>query len=376
MKQERELPAKSRGRKGASGAALLMAAAAGGLLLTGCGSASADKPYAGQTLYIYNWGEYTGDNLIPDFEDMTGAKVVIDSFDSNEQMYIKVANGDSYDLLVPSDYMIERLIKEDRLQKLDHSKLTCMDLLDDGAKDLAYDPGNEYSVPYFWGTVGIVYDKNKVSEEELAEKGFNIFLDEKYKGDIYLYDSERDSFMMALKALGYSMNTKDEAELQEAYEWLLQCVETMEPEIVLDEIIDNMAQGRKALGLVYSGDATYVMAENEDMGYFMPETGTNLWTDAMVIPKNAEHVDLAYEFINYTSGYDGALDNALGIGYTPPNIEVMEELSAEGGEYEGINAFIPRSDNPNDEVFTYDEETRKVIADLWSKVKLAAANAE
>ena len=217
-------------------------------------------PYAGQTLHIYNWGEYTGENIIQDFEEKTGATVIVENFDSNEQMYIKVANGESYDLLVPSDYMIQRLIEEDLLQKLDHSKLDCFDKLSEAVVGLPYDPDNEYSVPYFWGTVGIVYDTTKVDEQDLNNEGFNIFLNEKYRGDIYLYDSERDSFMMALKSLGYSLNTENEAELQEAYEWLVQCVQTMKPEIVTDEIIDNMAQGRKALGLIYSGDATYVMS--------------------------------------------------------------------------------------------------------------------
>ena len=334
-----------------------------------------DRPFEGQTLHIYNWGEYTGENIIGDFEEETGATVVMDNFDSNEQMYIKVANQEPYDLLVPSDYMIQRLIEEDLLQKLDKSKLDCMDELTDAVKGLPYDPDNDYSVPYFWGTVGIVYDKTKVDIEDLEREGFNIFLDEKYKGDVYLYDSERDSFMMALKALGYSMNTENEQELQEAYEWLVQCVETMDTEIVTDEIIDNMAQGRKALGLIYSGDATYVMAENENMGYYMPETGTNLWSDAMVIPKNAENPDLAHAFINYATSYDGAYDNSSYVGYTSANEEVMEDLSGEGGDYEGINAYIPRSDNPNDEVFVYNENTKKIISELWSKVKIAASNA-
>ena len=210
---------------------------------------------------------------------------------------------------------------------------------------------------------------------DLEKEGFGIFLDEKYKGQIYLYDSERDSFMMALKALGYSMNTSDPGELQEAYDWLVQCVETMEPEIVTDEIIDNMAQGRKALGLIYSGDASYVMSENEDMGYFMPETGTNLWSDAMVIPANAKNPDLAHEFINYVCSYEGAYDNSSYVGYTSANREVLNELSGPGGDYEGINAYIPRTDNDMDEVFVFDEETRKVLSNLWSKVKIAASNA-
>ena len=334
-----------------------------------------DRPFEGQTLHIYNWGEYTGENIIGDFEEETGATVVMENFDSNEQMYIKVANGEAYDILVPSDYMIQRLIEEDYLQKLDKSKLDCFDKLSDAVLGLPYDPNNDYSVPYFWGTVGIVYDKTKVDIEDLEREGYNIFLDQKYKGDVYLYDSERDSFMMALKALGYSMNTENEAELNEAYEWLVQCVETMDTEIVTDEIIDNMAQGRKALGLIYSGDASYVMAENEDMGYFMPETGTNLWSDAMVIPKNAKNPDLAHAFINYASDYDGAYDNSSYVGYTSANQEVMDDLSGKGGDYEGINAYIPRTGNENDEVFEYNADTKKIISDLWSRVKIAASNA-
>lgn len=332
-------------------------------------------PYAGQTLHVYNWGEYTGENILREFEEKTGAKVVMENFDSNEQMYIKVANGESYDILVPSDYMIQRLIQEGYLQKLDHSKLDCLDKLCDDVVGLPYDPGNEYSIPYFWGSVGIVYDKTKVDLEDLEREGFDIFKDQKYKGQIYLYDSERDSFMMALKALGYSMNTENEDELQAAYEWLVECVQTMEPEIVTDEIIDNMAQGRKALGLIYSGDATYVMSENEDMGYYLPESGTNLWSDAMVIPANAKNPDLAHEFINFASDYEGAYDNSSFVGYSSANQEVMDTLSGEGGEYEGIEAYVPRSGNPNDEVFEYNENTRKLIANLWSKVKIAASNA-
>ena len=340
------------------------------------GGEEKERPFEGQTLYLYNWGEYTGENILRDFEEETGATVVQESFDSNEQMYIKVANQEPYDVLVPSDYMVQRLIDEDLLQKLDKSKLTCMDKLADAVKGLPYDPQNEYSVPYFWGTVGIVYDKTKVEIRDLEAEGFGIFLDEKYKGDVYLYDSERDAFMMALKDLGYSMNTTSEKEIQEAYDWLVQCVETMDAEIVTDEIIDNMAQGRKALGLIYSGDATYVMEENDNMGYYMPDTGTNLWSDAMVIPKNAKNPELAHAFINYASDYDGAYDNSSYVGYTSANQEVMDDIYGEGGDYEGIEAYIPRIDNPNDEVFVYNEDTKKIMGDLWSRVKIAASNAD
>ena len=344
--------------------------------LFGLNKSASSLPYAGQTLHVYNWGEYTGENIISGFEELTGAKVVMDNFDSNEQMYIKVANGDAYDVLVPSDYMIQRMMQEDMLQKLEpETRKECLSELADAIKGLPYDPKNEYSIPYFWGTVGIVYDKTKVSEEDLEKDGWDIFLDQKYKGDIYLYDSERDSFMMALKALGYSMNTTSEDELNEAFNWLVQCVQTMDPEIVTDEIIDNMAQARKALGLIYSGDAAYVMSENENMGFYMPKSGTNLWSDAMVIPKNAKNPKLANEFIRYITSYDAAMDNSSYVGYTSPNKEVMEELGGKGGDYDGINAYTPRAGYDKDEVFQYDETTRKIIADLWSRVKVAASNA-
>ena len=344
--------------------------------LFGLNKSASTLPYAGQTLHVYNWGEYTGENIISGFEELTGAKVIMDNFDSNEQMYIKVANGDAYDVLVPSDYMIQRMMQEKMLQKLEpETRKECLGELADAIKGLPYDPKNEYSIPYFWGTVGIVYDKTKVSEEDLENEGWNIFLDQKYKGDIYLYDSERDSFMMALKALGYSMNTTSADELNVAFNWLVQCVQTMDPEIVTDEIIDNMAQARKALGLIYSGDAAYVMSENENMGFYMPTSGTNLWSDAMVIPKNAKNPKLANEFIRYITSYDAAMDNSSYVGYTSPNKEVTEELGGKGGDYDGINAYTPRSGYDKDEVFQYDEATRKIIADLWSRVKVAASNA-
>lgn len=344
--------------------------------LFGLNKSAGSQPYAGQTLHVYNWGEYTGENIISGFEELTGAKVIMDNFDSNEQMYIKVANGDAYDVLVPSDYMIQRMMQEKMLQKLEpETRKECLGELVDAIKGLPYDPKNEYSIPYFWGTVGIVYDKTKVSEEDLEKDGWNIFLDQKFKGDIYLYDSERDSFMMALKALGYSMNTTSQDELNAAYNWLIQCVQTMDPEIVTDEIIDNMAQARKALGLIYSGDAAYVMSENENMGFYMPKSGTNLWSDAMVIPKNAKNPKLANEFIRYITSYDAAMDNSSYVGYTSPNKEVTEELGGKGGDYDGINAYTPRAGYDKDEVFQYDETTRKIIADLWSRVKVAASNA-
>lgn len=344
-------------------------------LVVGMNKGDSSLPYAGEELYLYLPGEYISDDMLAAFEEETGAMVVVENFDSNEAMYIKVSNGEPYDIIIPSDYMIQRLIEEEYLQKLNPELLTNFGELNEVVKSPVYDPENEYSVSYFWGTVGIVYDKTVVSMEDLEEQGYGIFLNEKYKGDIYLYDSERDSFMMALKDLGYSMNTESEEELQAAYDWLVQCVTTMEPEIVTDEIIDNMAQGRKALGLCYSGDAAYIMSENENMGYYQPEEGTNLWFDSMVIPKNAEHVELAHVFMNFLCSYDAAYENSSYVGYTSPNYQAMLDLSAEGGDYEGINAYLPRTEYAMDEVFFFNADTKKIIGNLWSKVKIAASNA-
>ncbi len=331
------------------------------------------QEFAGQTLHLYLPGEYISDEMLAEFENKTGSKVVVDNFDSNEQMYIKIANGDSFDVLIPSDYMIQRLIGEDLLMKLDPEKVDeALVQIDDQILDLPYDPQNQYSVPYFWGTVGIVYDKNKVDLADLEKDGWGIFADEKYKGDIYLYDSERDQFMAALKNLGYSMNTSDPKELAAAYDWLVNIVQTMEPEIVTDEIIDNMANGRKALGMIYSGDATYVMQENENMGYYLPKEGTNVWVDAMCIPKNAQNVDLAYAFINYVAGYEAQMMNSTYVGYTAANKEVEDELAST--DFEGINSYVPRTGYDLDETFEYNPDSRKTIADYWSRVKVVASN--
>ena len=334
-----------------------------------------NQAYSGQTLHIYMPGEYISDEVVSRFEDETGATVVMDNFDSNEQMYIKVANGESYDLLIPSDYMIQRLIDEGYLQELDQKALQkTFEKINPSILNESYDPGNIYSLPYFWGSVGISYDTRKVSLEDLEKEGFNIFLDQKYKGDIYLYDSERDSMMMALKALGYSMNTTNEDELNEAYNWLETCVKTMQPEIVTDEIIDNMAQARKALGLIYSGDGAYVSSENKNIGFYMPQEGTNIWTDAMVIPKSAENVPLAMEFMKFITKNQNAKENSEYVGYTSPNKKVQNQLAKT--TFKGIEAYMPRSNYPNDEVFGYNAETRKTIANLWSRVKVVASNSD
>ncbi len=332
------------------------------LLLSGCSKASS-------TLKVYNWGEYIGEDVIKNFEKQFNAKVIYDPFDSNEMMYTKVQTGESYDIIVPSDYMIERLISEDRLLKIDKSLIPNMSNLYEGVKNLPYDPNNDYSVPYFWGSVGIVYNHNNVPKEVVESQGFNVLKNTDYKEKIYMYDSERDSFMIAFKALGYSMNTENIDEINEAYEWLKELNDTMIPAYVTDDVIDGMANGLKDIAVVYSGDASYILNENEDMSFFMPSEGTNIWSDAMVIPKNAQNSQLAHEFINYILSYEASKDNTATVGYASPNKEVLEEMSSEGGDYYGNEAYLPRFGYEKDEVFKHNEVLKQKLTDLWIKVK-------
>ena len=334
-------------------------------------SADAVEKYGSDTLKLYNWGEYIGEDVIQNFEQEFGVNVISEYFDSNEMMYTKLLAGDSYDVLVPSDYMIERLIKEDRLSELDMSLIPNMENVADSLKTREFDPDNKYSVPYFWGNVGLVYDKNVVPKEEIEEKGYEILRDTKYKGNIYIYDSERDAFMTAFKALGYSMNTENEDEINEAFEWLKSINDTMEPAYVTDEVIDAMANGTKAIAVVYSGDAAYILNENVDMGFCLPKEGTNLWSDAMVIPKNAENPKLAHEFINYILTYDASYDNSITVGYASSNKDVLADLSAQDGEFFGNEAYLPREDYEKDEIFHDNEVLKKKLSDLWIKVKAA-----
>lgn len=351
--------------------ALLMTSA---FVLTGCGSSGqtteeAVEKYGSATLKFYNWGEYIGDDVISNFENEYGVDVISEYFDSNEAMYTKLQAGDTYDVLVPSDYMIERLMNEDMLQPIDKSVVTNLGNLADGVKNLEYDPDNTYSVPYFWGNVGLVYNKNNVPKEEIEAEGYNILKNEKYKGSIYVYDSERDAFMVALKALGYSMNTENEDEINAAYEWLKEVNATMEPSYVTDEVIDSMANGNKDIAVVYSGDAAYILSQNEDMAFCAPNEGTNLWSDAMVIPKNAENPKLANEFINYILTYEPSYSNSSAVGYASSNKEVLEEMSSEGGEYYGNEAYLPREGYEKDEIFKDNEVLRTKLSELWAKVK-------
>ena len=215
-----------------------------------------------QTITVYNAGEYIDTELLKEFEKMENCKVIYETFDSNESMYTKVSSGELYDIIIPSDYMIERLIKEDMLSEIDMNLIPNFSGIKKELLGKHHDPENKYSVPYFWGSVGILYNKTEVEIEDLEKDGWGILKNTKYKGKLFMYDSERDAFMIALKNLGYSLDTEDTAEFDKAYEWLIEQNETMEPIYVGDDVIDNMISGNKSIAIVYSGDAAYIMSKS------------------------------------------------------------------------------------------------------------------
>ncbi len=334
-------------------------------------SAAAIEKYGSNVLKLYLPGEYLGENVISDFEKQYGVRVIVENFDSNEMMYTKLMAGDRYDVIIPSDYMIERLMNEDFLQPLDKSMIPNMENMSDAVLGMSYDPDNTYSIPYFWGSVGLVYNHENVDPAVIESEGWEVLRNTDYAGHIYIYDSERDSFMMAFKALGYSMNTEDPNEINDAYEWLLQMNNTMSPVYVTDEVIDGMMNGYKDIAVVYSGDAAVVLDENEDMSFYMPSQGTNIWCDAMVIPQNAENPKLAHEFINYMLTYEAAFDNTETVGYTSPNAEVFEEMTSSEDLYADNAAYLPRSGYDKDEMFHDNQTLMRELSKLWIKVKAA-----
>ena len=325
----------------------------------------------GEVLNVFNWGEYMDMDVIRNFEKEYKVRVNYSTFESNEDMYTKLMTGAAYDVLFPSDYMVERLIREKKLQPLDRAVVTNLDGLTDGVKNLSYDPDNTYSAPYLWQTVGIIYDTTKIDPDAMEEQGWLAFQNPDYAGHAFVYDSERDGFLLGLKALGYSVNTTDEAELTAAYDWLRQMDKTIRPSYVTDQVIDGMIDGQKWLAEVYSGDAAAIMLENEDMSYCTPKQGTNVAVDNMVIPANASNPKLANVFINYILDYENSKMISETVGYASVNDQVLKDLSGPGGLYEDNIAYIPRSGYELDEVY-YDipDELRSVYSTMWIKVKL------
>ena len=342
-------------------------------LLSGCGKKSATGN-AGE-VYVYNWGEYIDEAVITMFEEETGIKVVYDMFETNEEMYPVIeAGGVNYDVICPSDYMIQKMIENDLLAELNFDNIPNISEIDPEfmERSKAFDPENKYSVPYTWGTVGILYNTSMVAPEDVPTKWADLW-DEKFKGEILMQDSVRDAFMVALKELGYSMNTTDVGELEEAKKLLL-AQKPLVQAYVVDQVRDKMLNGEAAVGVIYSGELLYLQEEAEtldldyDLEYVLPKEGTNLWIDSWVIPDNAKNKENAEKWINFLCRPDIAVKNFEYITYATPNKAAFEILDP---EYQENKSVFPDTDElENSEVYSYlGTEADDLYNALWKEVK-------
>ncbi|MDO5036953.1 MAG: ABC transporter substrate-binding protein [Tissierellia bacterium] len=316
------------------------------------------------SLHVFNWGDYMDPDTIAMFEEETGVKVVYDTFASNEDLYVKIKQGsDPYDVIVPSEYMLERMITEDLLQPLDYDRIPNMSKLDPRLLDKPYDPGNTYSVPYFWGTLGMVVNRS-IIEDEIDS--WDALWNEDYKGQIIMYNSQRDSLAVALARLGYSMNSQNMEELEEAKASLFQQKHLVYAYLA-DEVRDVMVQGEAGICVMYSGDALAMMEENEDLDYIIPKEGTNLWYDSFTVPKNAKNPQLAMDFINFMCRPDIAAKNAeYCTGYSSPIPEAIALLPKEISQ--SPVSYPDLKDLPRLEVYIDLGEWTEVYDRIWTEV--------
>ena len=333
------------------------------LCLSACGGGSAVESKG--EVNVYNWGEYIDEDIFSQFEKETGIKVNYNTYSDNESMYATLMSGAAeYDVVIPSDYMISRLISEDALEKIDLDNVPNYANIDDSLKGLEYDPDNEYSVPYMSGVVGVVYNKTMVNG---TPDSWDVLWDESLSGQILMFDNSRDTLAIALKKLGYSLNTTDEAQLQEA----LALLEEQKPLVqayVMDQIFDKMEAGEAAVGPYYAGDAVTMMEENPDLDFFFPMEGSNHYVDAMCIPKGAANKENAEAFINFMCEPEIMKANAEYTHYTTPSSAARELLDEELQN----NAYI-YPDNAvlqNTEVFiNLPGDTLALYDKLWMDLK-------
>ena len=322
----------------------------------------------GEELIVYNWGEYIDPDVLTMFEEETGIHVVYEEFETNEILYPKVSSGAiAYDVVCPSDYMIQRMIENDLLSEINFDNIP--NLKNIGKQYLEqsrqFDPENKYSVPYCWGTVGILYNKTMVDE---PVDSWSILWNPKYKDNILMQDSVRDAFGATLKYLGYSLNSTDLDELNEAKNLLIEQKPLVQA-YVIDQVRDKMIGNEAALGVIYSGEAIYTQKENPNLEYVIPKEGSNIWIDSWVIPKNAEHKENAEKFINFLCRPDIALMNFEYITYSTPN-EAARELIEDESIRNSEIAFPDLSRYDNLETFQYlGTGADQVYGDLWNKVK-------
>lgn len=327
-------------------------------ILVGC------SPGKKETLTVYNWAEYIDESVLRQFEKEYGVKVIYETFSTNEDMYVKLKSGGAnYDVVFPSDYMIERMIKENMLAKIDMSNIDNYKYIDDIFKNLDFDPNNEYSVPYMWGTLGILYDEKIVTE---PVDSWSILWNEKYKGQILMLDSQRDSIGVALKKLGFDLNAKNVRELELAKEELIK-QKPLVMAYIVDEVKDMMIGGEAALAVVWSGEAVVIIEEGEDFNYTIPKEGSNVWFDNMVIPKTVKNKELAEEFINFMTRPEIAFKNTNYIGYSTPNTGAMEMLDEEIRNNEA--AYPSDEIIRNCEVFLDPGDFLKEYDRVWTEFK-------
>lgn len=282
---------------------------------------------SGNTLTIFNWGDYIDADLVDKFEQETGFKVIYETFDSNEAMMTKIEQGGTaYDIAVPSEYAIEKMKEEDLLLPVDHSKIPNLKYIDPRFMDLPFDPENEYSIPYFWGTVGILYNTDILGDKEITS--WNDLWDPELKNQILLIDGAREVMGMGLNSLHYSLNDKDKDHLIEAKEKLDRLTPNIKA-IVGDEIRMLMENDEAGIGVVWSGTAQELMWEKDNLEYVVPEEGSNLWFDNMVIPKTAKNPEAAHQFMNFILDPENAAQNTEYVGYSTPNKEALKYMDEE-----------------------------------------------
>lgn len=345
------------------------------LALGGCGTdTGSDAPKSNVTLNVYNWGEYisNGDagslDVNAEFTKRTGIKVNYTTFQTNEELYAKLKSGSAdYDIIIPSDYMIGKMVQEDMLEELDFANIPNYQYIDPQFKGLEYDREEKFSVPYTWGTVGVFYNKTMVDPADVAAQSWDLLWNEKYSGKILMFDNPRDAFAIAQKRLGLSMNSTNPEEWKAAADELTKQKPLVQA-YVMDQIFDKMAGGDAAIAPYYAGDGIILMDENPDIEFYLPKEGTNRFVDAICVPKGAKHKTEAEMYINFLCETDIAKANAEYIGYSTPQTESKAALDP---EIVNNPVYYPSEDMlANTEVFsTLPEDINKVLSDLWIQLK-------